>query len=72
MSSTPDVLNCYEVRSFWVSWVDGYVRVGTGYIYRLNTILQLEQKKPHPINAISISTMNGTEAEWEMEADNGK
>jgi hypothetical protein len=27
---TPDILNCNELRSFWVSWYQGLVRIGSG------------------------------------------
>ena len=27
---TPGILSCRSLRSFWISWIDGYIRVGQG------------------------------------------
>ncbi|KAI0229902.1 hypothetical protein LSAT2_019688, partial [Lamellibrachia satsuma] len=69
-AETPDILSCHSLRSFWVSWIDGYIRVGQGYRYGERTLLTLQQPMPHPVTALSITTNHST-GHWMIDADRG-
>jgi len=71
VANTPDALNCYQYREFWISWLDGYIRIGTGSRYRWNELIRMPDRKPHPISAVSFSTANGVLGEFEVESDSG-
>ena len=38
---TPGILSCTEARHFWVSWHNATLRVGLGYIYSLEVLLEV-------------------------------
>ena len=38
--ATPSLLSCTEVRNFWISWHNATLRVGRGYIYSLDFLLE--------------------------------
>ena len=54
--ATPGILNCTEMRPFWVRWKDGRVMFGTGSSPGENVVVDCEDAFPHPVNAITIST----------------
>ncbi|CAH1799120.1 unnamed protein product [Owenia fusiformis] len=64
-----DLLRCNQFRSFWISWADNYIKIGSGHTERKGTIL-LQKKDFEPIgktvNAISFRTSFGT-GEWRVE-----
>jgi len=35
-----NVLNCLEFRSFWISWHNGMLRVGSGYTYSRDVLIE--------------------------------
>ena len=51
-------LACYHNRDFWVSWENGYVRLGTGYIYGQNLLVEgtVEQGISYNISAIGFGS----------------
>ena len=40
ITDTLNVLKCNEFRSFWISWHDGMLRVGSGYTYANDLIIE--------------------------------
>ena len=38
--TSPGLLSCTEKRTFWTSWVDGTFRVGIGYAYSPDILLE--------------------------------
>lgn len=38
----PGVLNCYEYRTFWVSWEDNVIKVGRGAPYGLQYVFTMD------------------------------
>ena len=67
-TETPGVLSCNEYRTFWISWLNSYLRVGKGHKYNHHEILKLEEAIPHTVGAISITT-DGTEGDWHFESE---
>ena len=65
---TPNILDCNELRSFWISWNSGFVQVGQGMVVGRGVLLgwQDEEDIPRPINWISVSTGFGSTGEWEL------
>jgi Farnesoic acid 0-methyl transferase len=69
--SSPGLLSCNEFRTFWVGWLDGYIRVGLSHRYGYNEIVSLENPKPHPVNYLSFVTST-SEGAFDIEGDRGE
>ena len=67
---TPNVLDCNKQRSFWVSWIDNEITLGSGTTFLRNLILAGGQSQDHNVNAINIAT-SGTRGYWMFEEDRG-
>ena len=66
--NTPDILSFTELRSFWVSWNNGTVRIGKGETVGLNEILSYVDPQPafrRHVHSIAVASGQGI-AEWEL------
>ncbi|CAD5116870.1 DgyrCDS5711 [Dimorphilus gyrociliatus] len=62
--NTGKLLDCDNIRTFWVSWLDGYIKVGLGDRFNQNMKIATKQIKPHPVAALGFSSNNGTTGHW--------
>ena len=63
--NTPNILNCQIPQQFWVSWINGNVRVGKGTIVGSQTIMDWQDMNPRPIASIGLATDQiPSSAEW--------
>ena len=53
--ASPGLLSCTEKRTFWTSWVDGTFRIGIGYAYSPDVLL--EYKVPGFKLSVSIECL---------------
>jgi hypothetical protein len=65
------ILSCTEFRSFWIGWLDGYIRVGQGHRYGVSEIVRVLQPKPHPVNYLTFAT-NAGDGTFDIEGDRGQ
>ncbi|CAH1794507.1 unnamed protein product [Owenia fusiformis] len=63
---TDQFLNCTEMRPFWVSWANGNIEVGRGFVYGMDRFMAWQDPSPHPVNALSFATGWGSTAEWRI------
>lgn len=69
---TPGILDCTEMRKFWISWEGGLVRVGYGLRAGLQTIMEWQDTDPYAIHAYGISTGFGASGVWQLIDYTGK
>ena len=69
---TPGILNCTEIRTFWVSWQNGTISFGQGSYVGLQHILSWSPPQPHSINAVALTTNAGRQANFEVVHIGGK
>ena len=66
---TPNILNADELRSFWVSWLDGMVHFGTGEVVGQNALLNYTDPQPlyrKYVHSIAVASGTDVLAEWEI------
>jgi hypothetical protein len=66
-----NLLNCYVLRTYWITWFNGIITVGYG---RLNSTLLMELKDTNVLSivAVTLSTpesING--GEWQVSRNSG-
>ena len=59
-------LNSTSLRPFWVSFQNGWVKVGTGTEVGENQFMSWEDPTPAKIKFISVSTGFGSSGRWEF------
>ena len=59
-----------EFRGFWVSWIDGYIKVGAGFKYNEMLLCESSIRAPHDINGLAVSS-GSYDLEWEFESVRG-
>ncbi|ELU12991.1 hypothetical protein CAPTEDRAFT_114616, partial [Capitella teleta] len=64
---TPSILDCAEVRQFWVQWDDGLITVGDGFDVGFSPLLSWQDDDAHDVNYVTLSTGWGAEGEWRIE-----
>lgn len=70
-ANTGKLLDCNSIKTFWVSWLDGYIKVGEGDKFNRNIKIATKQIKPHPVAALGFSTDNGTTGQWYLYGERG-
>ena len=63
-ANTPSILNCAETRLFWLSWKDGLLSFGKGWILGENLVMKYQNTNPYTINYVSASGGFGGSGEW--------
>ena len=71
-ASTPNILNCNEMRFFWLSWDSGQLEVGKGMVYPEGRFIGWLDSLPHPVTTISLSTGFGASANWRFPITPGR
>ena len=62
--STPGILNCSEMRSFWISWSLGHIKLGHGSQVDDRLITQWRDPQPLSVGMIAISTGSSSQGTW--------
>ena len=65
-TKTPDVVDCREMRPFWISWEAGLIRAGTGNLRDENILLEWRDPEPIGVGLVAISTGFGNTGEWQF------
>ena len=68
---TPDILDCYHQRDFWLTWSDGAIVVGEGNQYT-NVLMHYTMLNQETITELSLTTKNETYGEWDFSIYNGE
>lgn len=72
-ANTPDILDCFEFRKFWISWSSG-IKVGQG-LFGHGQFLEWNPDPPMiPVVAVGLSTVGSTpsnSAEWQIQQSIG-
>ena len=63
-ADTDDILNCDEMKQFWVAWTDKIIRVGEGSEIGQLEILYYEDSNFHPIFSVGFSTGYMAAGQW--------
>jgi hypothetical protein len=63
-------LSCNSFKSFWISWNNGTIRVGTGHNVGHGEFMRWTDPSPHMVNYVGISTWTGSSAEWSISTGN--
>ncbi|CAC5357190.1 unnamed protein product [Mytilus coruscus] len=62
--NTPDLLDCDNMVSLWLSWENGKLQSGTGSILGQNRMMNWNDPSPLDIKGIGIMSAYGYNAEW--------
>ena len=68
---TPDILNCDGFRTFWISWDNGRIALGTAAVVGFNELLSWQDSEPDGVAYLSISGWSNV-AEWDIIQFSGK
>ncbi len=63
-ASTPGILQAGMAQPFWVSWVDGNIRLGREHQVGNDVICEWQDPTPKSINYVSTSTSSQSDGEW--------
>ena len=61
---TPDMLNCDQYRTFWVSWADGLISLSRGSPQ--DVWVSWQDPEPSPVYAVSLDTADSVAGDWEI------
>lgn len=67
--STPAILSGSELRSFWLTWVDGTVKFGRGNVVGVSEVLSFTDQDPSYrrfIHSLAVASLADEKAEWEF------
>ena len=72
VAETPDILNCNELRTFWIQWENNHVEVGEGSVLNEGRFINwYDTTDPHVITAMALSTGWGSTGDWQFSYING-
>ena len=66
---TPNILSSSELRSFWLSWINGTIQFGTGDVVGQSRLLNFKDPQPtyrKYVHAVAVATGLGVNGEWEI------
>ena len=66
------VVSCTELRSFWVNWENGRIRVGKGGDMGQLTFMEVNDTEFVGVNFLAVSAGWGSDAVWVFNDDLGK
>lgn len=69
--SSPNVLNCNDLKALWVSWSDNIIAFGRGITAGVSRILNYKDTSQLKINAFSVATV-GVTAHWQFHEVDGQ
>ena len=70
--NTPDVLDCLESRTFWISWENGQIDVREESLAG-NSLLSWTDTNPLEVHMMALSSGSGSEgAEWTYSTSAGR
>ena len=73
IADTPDILNCDELRAFWVRWYSNHLEIGKGSHVGLKRIIDWQDTEDaHGISAVSFTAYVDSTADWRLSYLDGK
>lgn len=69
---TPNILDCDEIRQFWVWWDGGTIRVGDGFEVGYSPFMSFVDENPYEVNYVTLSTGWDASGEWRIEEGQGE
>lgn len=70
-TSTPNLLHCDDMRAFWISWDDEYIKVGRGSLVDEQIFMNLRDPNRDSFNAIIIHSIKSSSAVWQVFENSG-
>ena len=70
-ADTPSLLDCDEMRQFWVQWGDGVITMGDGFQVGFSPLMSWEDENPHDVNYVTLSTGWSASGEWRINENEG-
>lgn len=67
---TPGILDCWNSRSFWISWTRSTLSFGKGGVVEQNRVLY-HRSVQHPINGLSVMTPYSIQGIWSFRTFSG-
>ena len=61
---TTDVVNCGEMRPFWLSWDGGRVKVGHGSLLDRSTFMDWQAPEPRAVTYATFTTYYSSHGNW--------
>ena len=64
--STPGIVNCTELRTFWVGWDSGLIRVGRGGEIGMDQFMHWQDPNPYTVHGLGICSGFEAVATWQF------
>ena len=64
--ATPGILPCNKTKSFWISWAEGLVKVGTGWDMLQAPLISWQDKNAFKVSSVGIATEGQETGSWEF------
>ena len=63
-SATEGILNCTEYKSFWITWKEGKIHVGSGGVVGQKAFMSYVDPNPYDVIAIAAASTDIGGATW--------
>lgn len=62
-------LSCSDYKAFWITWIDGHIKIGSGSTLSENVFADWQDPVPIEVKSIGILTFWGATGEWRIHAE---
>lgn len=70
--NTENILSCHWSRTFWISWENGGIEVGSGELQTHLLVAWVNIPDMYDIQGVGVSSWDNNYIEWEIPQDQGK
>ena len=70
-ADTPGLLSGDQDRSFWISWRNGVIEVGRGYVVGRERFMMWADPEPRSVHSVTFATGWGHNGHWEVDSFEG-
>jgi hypothetical protein len=68
---SPSLLDCQILRSFWINWQGGVIRVGSGEDMAHELLVYSDAAPIRDLRHVSVATGYSNQGEWEIRQTEG-
>ena len=69
---TENILSGGELRNFWVSWKNGFIQVGYGWVFGRDRFMSWQDPEPRTVHHVTFSSGWGHSGHWEVDSYTGR
>lgn len=65
-ASTVGILDRNNINIFWISWLDGIIKLGSGSVVGNGLIVEYRDPSPYKVNSVAMTTSSGYTGTWAL------